>query len=203
MFKSPQSLSLTTLISLDSELTCFYRPASCQFKWGNNLNLDCKRWKVCWNPTWIMEWWKKQYENLQTAKCCIRKYTWECSHWNSDCAFWSTYIYLILVCKYRSIQTCISTSLLQSSVICTKSESKRSQMHETITKHILLKCTVQLGVSFGFIKDKNEPSRSWCTFLFIPASLYSAPLSCWCQTVSRVYRLLCYIFVHILGQFSL
>lgn len=113
------------------------------------------------------------------------------------------YIYLILVCKYRSIQTCISTSLLQSSVICTKSESKRSQMHETITKHILLKCTVQLGVSFGFIKDKNEPSRNWCTFLFIPASLYSAPLSCWCQTVSRVYRLLCYIFVHILGESSL
>lgn len=93
MFKSPQSLSLTTLISLDSELTCFYRPASCQFKWGNNLNLDCKRWKVCWNPTWIMEWWKKQYENLQTPKCCIRKYTWARSHWNSDCAFWSTYIF--------------------------------------------------------------------------------------------------------------
>lgn len=93
MFKSPQSLSLTTLISLDSELTWFYRPASCQFKWGNNLNLDCKRWKVCWNPTWIMEWWKKQCENLQTPKCCIRKYTWERSHWNSDCAFWSTYIF--------------------------------------------------------------------------------------------------------------
>lgn len=91
MFKSPQSLSLTTLISLDSELTWFYRPASCQFKWGNNLNLDCKRWKVCWNPTWIMEWWKKQYENLQTPKCCIRKYTWERSHWNSD--FWSTHIF--------------------------------------------------------------------------------------------------------------